>query len=37
LTEKQKTFFKQAVQAGVKMSIEEYAKQLEITGDLRNE
>jgi len=37
LTADQKTFFKQAVQAGVKMSIEEYAKQLEITGDLRNE
>lgn len=37
LTEDQKQFFKQAASAGCKMKIEEYAKQLDMTGDLRND
>jgi hypothetical protein len=37
LTETQKQFFKSATDAGLKMSIEDYAKQLDMTGDLRND
>ena len=37
LTDTQKQFFKQAQRAGLKMSIEDYAKQLDMTGDLKDE
>lgn len=37
LTETQKTFYKQAKNAGLQMSIEEYAKQLDLSGDLKND
>ena len=37
LSESQRDFFKKASSAGIKMSIDEYAKQLDASGDLRNE
>jgi hypothetical protein len=37
LTDKQRDFLKQAQAQGVKMTAEEYAKQLDMTGDLKND
>jgi hypothetical protein len=37
LTENQRSFFKKASDAGIKMTMEEYARQLDASGDLRHE
>lgn len=37
LTERQLSFYKSAKAAGIKMTIQDYAKQLEINGDLRSD
>lgn len=37
LTDTQKKFYRQAADSGLKMTIEEYAKQLDMTGDLKND